>query len=454
MGSDWSSGSPGVREAATIAVFIAALSTRVLLLALSHANPDTDSFHAAVAAGNTGLYSGVTLFNYSPGWAQALFAIDVAARAFRLPFHLALGLVYLLVDGLTAWILYRKRGRVAAMLFFFNPVSILASSVYLQFDNISIVFLVLALATSRGARRVARGVVAALLSLSLLIKHVTWFHPLLFIRRRAGESLFSSLSPLVAYAVFALSFIPYWRFWPGIRSQVLEYHSVSETYGLAHAGLSFGLRRAICVLAVLVTVVALRRVELPRASLMLFLVLLLTIPGVWDYYFLWPIAAGAFCGGGVGYAVYSAIVALFMIGSPDGLNLQTRVHHLPDWSGPFWAAVFWLLWEIRRLTAARSERAFIAVPRASDGATLKLESVTACAIAGDTWVGETVRPSRRVLSGTPVPVELVTAEPEAALSCQAIMDSKTGRSGLSPPVRLRDLSQENSRLRKSSAIRV
>jgi hypothetical protein len=113
--------------------------------------------------------------------------------------------------------------------------------------------------------------------------------------------------------------------------------------------LSFASRRAACVLLVLAAVLVLRKVELPRAAAMLFLALLLTMPGVWDYYFLWPIAAGALCGGGIGYALYSGVVALFMLGSPDGFDLQARFPHLPDLSGPWWAALFWLAWELRRL---------------------------------------------------------------------------------------------------------
>jgi hypothetical protein len=297
------------------------------------------------------LYSGETLFNYSPGWAYVLFGVKGFGRLTDLPFRYVLGLFYLAADIGTTLLIGRERGLPGAMLFFLNPVSILASSYYLQFDGLSILCLLAAIVASRLSRRAMLFWCTVFLSLSLLIKHITWFHPLLFVRqRRLG--FMQMLIPLSAYAVFALSFVPYWHFWPGIKAQVLNYRSVSEDYGLAVLGLSFEIRQTIFVAVLLTTVWLLRAVPLQQAALMTFLVVLLFIPGVWEYYFLWPIALGALCGGGVGFAVYTVVVALFMIGSPDGLGLQDSVPQLPGWSSLWFATMFWLSWEIRRLRRA------------------------------------------------------------------------------------------------------
>ena len=102
-------------------------------------------------------------------------------------------------------------------------------------------------------------------------------------------------------------------------------------------------------LAVLVAVAALRRVEIGRACLMLFLVLLLFVPGIVQYYFVWPIALGSLFGG-AGYAVFTLVVSAFYLGSPDGLELPLR--HLPGWHGIWWATLFWLLWEMKSVSRA------------------------------------------------------------------------------------------------------
>src|SRR5262249_11767514 len=158
-------------------------------------------------------------------------------------------------------------------LFFANPVSILTSTVYQQFDGVALLFLALAIVTFEKTGPGRRGKAAVLLSLSLLVKQVAWFHPLLFLRRRDGERFPASLAPLPAYGVLRISFLPYWRSWPGIRLHVFRYESGPQEYGLGRLPLSFGLRRAIFVAAILATVWAVRKIELPRACTLLFLVI-------------------------------------------------------------------------------------------------------------------------------------------------------------------------------------
>lgn len=337
------------REAVLLlTLFVAALALRIVLLATHHGNPDSASFQYAAQRGSAHLYNGETLFNYSPGWAYVLYGIEGFGHLADLPFHYALGLLYLAADIVTTLLIGRQGGLRGAMLFFLNPVSILASSYYLQFDGLSILCLLAAIQASRLPRKAMLAWSVGFLSLSLLIKHITWFHPLLFIRERR-RGLIQMLIPMSAYAIFALSFVPFWKFWPGIKAQVLDYRSVSEDYGVSVLGLSFETRQTIFVAVLLTTVWLLRAVPLQQAALITFLVVLLFIPGVWEYYFLWPIALGALCGGGVGFAVYTVVVTLFMIGSPDGFGLQDRIPQLPGWSSLWLATMFWLLWEVRRL---------------------------------------------------------------------------------------------------------
>jgi hypothetical protein len=163
----------------------------------------------------------------------------------------------------------------------------------------------------------------------------------------------------VPYAVFLASFVPFWSSRDRIVAQVFLYGGMSEPYGVD------ALRRlpwippwglpALCAAAALAAAVWLARrgVELGRASLMLFLVLLIFLPGITPYYFVWPIALGALYPS-AGLAVYTAVVTLFLIHSPDAIGVELA--HLPGWSGPWWAAVFWLLWELRALQASRIAR--------------------------------------------------------------------------------------------------
>jgi hypothetical protein len=115
---------------------------------------------------------------------------------------------------------------------------------------------------------------------------------------------------------------------------------------LAIPGVPRWLPSALFAAAMLAALLLLRRVERARACLMLFLVMLLFAPGICEYYFVWPIALGALFGG-AGYAVYTVVVASFLLGSPDGLGLALT--HLPGWHGVWWSVLLWLAWELRRI---------------------------------------------------------------------------------------------------------
>ena len=344
-----------------VAGFLAALAARVLLLRAFSGNYDVESFAGAVAILRRGgaLYLETARYNYSPVWAQVLLALDALARGIGCSLGATLGAFLLAVDALTAGVLYKlggggRRGATAALLFFLNPVSIFVSSFHLQFDNVAILLLLCAVLWAERLPA-TRAATVAWLSVSLLAKHIAAFFPPLFLagRRRSG---LKPLEALVPYAVFAASFLPYWRSWAGIRQNVLGYRSLSEDYGvamlLAVPGVPRWVPGALFAAAMLFALALSREVPRARACLMLFLAMLLFAPGICEYYFVWPIALGALFGG-AGFAVYTVVVAAFFLGSPDGLGLPLR--HLPGWHGVWWSVLLWLAWEARRLSAPQPE---------------------------------------------------------------------------------------------------
>ncbi len=344
-------------RAAFAAGFLAALAVRLALLRSFPGNYDYQSFSDVVAILKRGgdLYLDTARYNYSPVWAHVLLALDAAAARIGCSLAATLGAFLLAVDAATAVLLHRlagggRRGAAAALLFFANPVSIFVSSFHLQFDNVAVLFL-LAAVWLAGRPAASRAGAAAALSASLLVKHVAAFFPPLFLagRRRAG---LRPLEAAVPYAVFAASFLPYWRSWPGIRSHVVGYRSLAEDYGVAMLrklpGVPAWLPGAVFLAAVAAAIVVLRRVELARGCLLLFLVMLLFVPGICEYYFVWPIALGALFGG-AGFAVYTVVVSAFFLGSPDGLGLPLA--HLPGWHGVWWSVLLWIAWEARRIRA-------------------------------------------------------------------------------------------------------
>jgi hypothetical protein len=265
------------------------------------------------------------------------------------------GTLLLLADAATAALVYvlaRRRpapqggspsaAALAALLFFANPVSILISSRHLQFDGLAILALLAAIAFSERGRDLSA---AAALSVSLLVKHVTGLHPLLFRRRPGPRGLLPATLP---YAVFAASLLPYVRSWREILQNVVLYRGVTGHYGIEAIVLLPGVPDwapvPIFFAAAAVAIVRLSRVELARASLLLFLVVLVFAPGFGRQYVVWPIALGALFAG-PGFYLYSVVAGAFLVGAifPGAAAALS----LPGWYGPFWAALAWLAWEVR-----------------------------------------------------------------------------------------------------------
>jgi hypothetical protein len=332
-----------------LAGFLGALAIRIALLVGFHGNYDVGSYAevAASVRGGGGPYAEGLRYNYAPPWAYTVAACAAVAAWLGVSLGLVVGTFLLAVDAATAGVLYalggREGGAQAALLFFANPVSVIATGHYLQFDNVAVFFLMVAVLVS------GRDLPASLaLSASLLFKHFTVFFPLVFVigRRRPRISPLAAAAP---YALFAMSFLPFAASWPAIRENVLRYRGGVEDYGV-------GLLRAIprvpswlpmvLFLAAVAAAVALGRDRsLPSACLLLLLVMLLFTPGINEYYFVWPIALGSLTGG-AGYAVYTVIVGAFYVGgSLEGLRVPFA--HLPGWGGVWCSLLFWLAWDER-----------------------------------------------------------------------------------------------------------
>jgi Gpi18-like mannosyltransferase len=343
--------------------FLAAMAIRILFLAGFRGNFDVGAYATVaglVRSGGSPYQAGVP-YNYSPVWAFLAAGLSSVSDALRVPFATLVGALLIAADAATAFLLYvlggrGRRGAGAALLFFANPVSVLTSGHYLQFDNVAILFLVAAICAARSDPP-RTWLASGCLSVSLLVKHIgVFFPPLFFLRGRERREI-RAAATLIPYAVFAASFAPYWRSWRVLRAQVVEYRGGTEEYGVemlrSIAGLPGWLPAAIFLGAVAGATLAFRTRALPSACLLLFLVMLIFAPGICEYYFVWPIALGSLYGG-AGYFVYTLVVSGFYIGGAlEGLGVPFA--HLPGWHGVWWSLVLWLAWELRRRDILRSQ---------------------------------------------------------------------------------------------------
>ena len=323
----------------------------------------------AVSAGQD-VYAATSRYNYSPLWSHVLGALWGAAGGEMMRFVLLVGLLLNAADAAAALLLLRIARRPGllggfpadprrlALLFLANPVSVIVTCTLRQFDGLAILFLLAAILAA--GRETARGRWGAslALSVSLLVKHVTAFHPLVFARRRRS-GLPAALAAL-PYAIFALSFLPHLRSLPAIRDNVLLYGTgLTGARGQRPGGLAallaggagnrflfFGLFAVFVAAALHLG----RRLPLPKACLLLSLALLAGAPGFAAQYLVWPVALGSL-EASAGYALMTTLGAAFMVSEAGLLPMPVGVPFQAAWLGAF----VWLVLELR---AALEERIY------------------------------------------------------------------------------------------------
>lgn len=346
-------------------VFALVLIVRLAIAGQFRGNYDSESFRlvAELTLSGQNVYAATDRYNYSPVWALVLAGAWALARPNFSAFVLLLGLLQTAADAGAALLVLRiarrlgrtpEQARLAALLFFANPVSVLASSAHGQFDGLAILFLLGAILAALDGIERRRAAVVALLSASVLVKHVTAFHPLLFWRRvrRPGPGL-PDAAVAAPYVVFALSFLPFSGAGRAIWHDVVAYGArgaypsgLSAAVDASRLGAWAGLTAF--ALAIAWALREGRDLELPRAALLLWLAILAFLPSYGIQYLVWPLAVGSLYPS-LGLGLYTAAGALFHSGWSLSLDWPLRVSSLGTWV----AGLMWLVTETARVRAGR-----------------------------------------------------------------------------------------------------
>jgi hypothetical protein len=360
-----------VTRARFLLLFGLVLVLRLAVAARFRGNFDTQSFLIAVQSVVSGenVYAATDRYNYSPVWAYLAAGIWEVARPNAGTFVLLLGVLQIAADAASTFLLAgiagrrlglsEEESRRRAMLFFSNPISVLISCAHGQFDGLSILFLLAALLLSAQPYSGARSLgVAAMLALSLLVKHVTIFHPLLFSRRRDSDRSSNGLPDalvLAPYLVFAAAFVPYAGALGKIVDNVFLYGGRLSGPALERSGgvqslveLAPRVPALFSLLLLAAVVWAFRETrgwELSRACLLLFLVLLAFSPSHGVQYMVWPIALGSLYPSAA-YGVFTLAGALYHSSAPESVAIPWPIRATP--MGTWLAAVAWLVSETVR----------------------------------------------------------------------------------------------------------
>ncbi len=217
------------------AVIVVGIAARLLVAMRSH-NFDMDSWWVVADILNHGcnVYAGTDRYNYGPVWFNILHGLDILAGHNHTALRYIIPGFLSLVDIGIFYILWRILGKLAAIFFFLNPITIIITGYHTQFDNLAILLGLLSVLLIGDDfdkpldRRRLFGLLV--LGLSLATKHLFFAFPFWLAVKQKGmnQKLMVLFLPI---AVFAAGFLPYWAAGSnGIIHNVFMYHSINNQY--------------------------------------------------------------------------------------------------------------------------------------------------------------------------------------------------------------------------------
>lgn len=325
------------------------LAGRLYLAAAFEGNFDQQSWEiiSAIMRRGGNVYAETDRLNYSPLPAYLLLVLDHVRSLTGLPSHLvirgALTAVDLVVAVLVALIARQVapgRARTALCAYLLNPVAILLVGYHGQLEVLAALPLLVGVWLHGRPRPPHRAWIWLLGSLSLLVKHLLAFQVWMLFTysfSRLGRIAASAL----AGAFFVLSFAPFRDAGDEILRDVATRAGLGGLYGFGSL-----LPRVVSLPLFAAVMTALPSVArdrlalgLPQAMSLSAVVLLATIDGIGNQYFLVPIIFGSFAPS-LGYWVFTAVATVFLLASTDNVGILPL--EIP-WNVVWLAAVAWAI---------------------------------------------------------------------------------------------------------------
>jgi hypothetical protein len=215
---------------------VASLALKIILATRGH-NYDLESYGivAQLVLQGRSVYANTTRFNYGPLWAFLLAGLKQLSTLLPVmggeAFHVAIAAFLGVTDVALAAILSAKYRYGAGIFFLCCPATILLTGYHSQFENFALLAGLAAwMLIRKGSTKSPQLVLAAgLQGLSLIIKHVLFLFPFwVLLWPQMGSWRKRAAYVVIAYGVFALSFLP-WMLDPpsraGIYQNVFHYRS-------------------------------------------------------------------------------------------------------------------------------------------------------------------------------------------------------------------------------------
>lgn len=219
---------------------------KVALGSVGH-NYDLDTWRlfSDILAQGKNLYSDTDLYRYGPIWAWIVSGFGrLTGPGGGELFHMQISAFLAVIDVLTAMIIARTYSWTGAMVLLLSPVSLLISGFHTQLENVAVlVGLVAWLLIREGKGKLSSLLGSSVcLGVSLVAKHVLFLFPIwMLFWKPLGKLRYRLLYPVIAYAIFFGSFLPWWGD-PASRAGMLKnVFAYRSSLGLSWTGNVAGL---------------------------------------------------------------------------------------------------------------------------------------------------------------------------------------------------------------------
>lgn len=317
---------------------------RFLLMAFGW-NFDFESYKIVgeLAASMSNVYAWTGRYNYGPcmfilmGICYKLSVSVYSMDPMVIYRTLLVGILIFTDLGIACWI-YQHFGLKSAILFFLNPVVIFITGYHNQFDNISILFILLSIDFYNEESKFSKRDIyfVLLFSLSLIVKHDFYALPLWILLRRElpwkKKCLYTFCPPLI----FLLSFLPFYLQNPlaaqGIKNNVFLYKSnnnapllkgIFELIHIDNSLLIVAFFLMMCFCGVMV-----RKLSLRNSVLLYLLCLVAFSSSITNQYLTIPVAALCTIVGVPCLIAYSVWIIPYLLVNGNGLDIQEKISEL------------------------------------------------------------------------------------------------------------------------------
>ena len=303
-----------------------------------------------MTAGNN-VYALTGRYNYSPVWFMILSFLKYVQMCLpAVSYHFIVKSFLCMVDlaTLVFLLLIAEHKAISlpktAMLFYLNPVSFLITGYHGQFENLTVLMIVIGLfAYLKLNQKPVWGITLLwfFAAAGMIIKHNVFYELIICLNRAIKRYWIKFLLFAGAVCLFLALFIPYWSTGKeGIINNVFMYSS-GGGYGIVSL-LRFPQFKYLFITGMFVFPLFLGERDIVRQCLLGFLFFITFTSGIAIQYFVLPVAIGALFPS-KGFLFYCLAASMFILGS--GKNVFVPGLHLLNWNIIWLSAIYWFFSE-------------------------------------------------------------------------------------------------------------